>query len=667
MIKTLVELGKQLSNQNRGKWDDIIDFPNVEKEQKNNMSLNVVNITFDLDKMEVGVEIKKEYEKQDCYNLFHIKVQGGNSKAIYPCVETGKIEQIYKSFFGALNDKNGKNTTKGHFLEAIENDFPHLSEKLFIQATAKIFALKSVFEEKYVSEAEKKGIVIRSLDTSKLFESLDLGKTSKVVLVCTSVICTQLGITESTLISELDGYEEFLQEKFLDRYKKEEIQEGQKSLCYATGEMNDNTIEAEFSARYSLNYVFVKETKNFATEFNKNNFKKNYQIGVDSQLYLSRASDYILKNLKTRIAGIDHCIIPQFSNLEKIDMVKSFRDIVTNNELLFGQEKIDELTTRIERKIDTNNNTYWISYIAFESDGNFFKVINEIKDVSKLHFINIIEKLQQTDNFFRHKLSYAVNWSNAMMFYDFNDKKFVPIKFNLRTINAMIPLKKDTKRNEVLALFKIIFENRNVDKNIIYKHFTDLILCHYYQRYMAYPNIQKQDNFDFAVRDSVFRYLALFYFLEQLTPSTVENQKNLENPEKIEPNASPNFGEKIQLFFEQMNYSPSQKAMFYLGRMLNTVVHLQEGKSKTVLDKVKFNGMDKDAIFQLSSALFEKAEQYKEVNKVLFSYKDFSENFAPNNWSMKSDEAVFFLLSGYSFGIGTPKPTTSTSSNNLNS
>ena len=108
---------------------------------------------------------------------------------------------------------------------------------------------------------------------------------------------------------------------------------------------------------------------------------------------------------------------------------------------------------------------------------------------------------------------------------------------------------------------------------------------------------------------------------------------------------------KIEDFFRSMNFENHQKALFYLGRMLSSVAYIQKDKKKTVLDKLNFNGMDKNDIQRLRNALIEKAKQYNEVDKVIFNDARFSEYFDYNNWSTNPNEALFFILTGYSFGI----------------
>jgi CRISPR-associated protein Csh1 len=128
----------------------------------------------------------------------------------------------------------------------------------------------------------------------------------------------------------------------------------------------------------------------------------------------------------------------------------------------------------------------------------------------------------------------------------------------------------------------------------------------------------------------------------------MEQNETILSPTEEIPNE---YGQRIELFFKQMSYNNDQKAMFHLGRMLNAVAYIQKDKNKNVLEKVNFSGLDKSDILRLRNSLMEKAQQYNKVDKVIFSDANFSEHFNYNNWKMKPEESVFFLLSGYSFGL----------------
>jgi len=181
------------------------------------------------------------------------------------------------------------------------------------------------------------------------------------------------------------------------------------------------------------------------------------------------------------------------------------------------------------------------------------------------------------------------------------------------------------------------------------------MLCHYYGRYGSYTNVydysqngnrNRQSYFTWAIRDSVFKYLAFIQVLKKLNLIDMEQQQ-----ETVPEEGTNDFDQKIENFFRRMDFNEQQKAMFFLGRMLNAVAYLQQGKNKTVIDKINYNGMDRDDIVRLRVDLFEKAKQYGKPENVKFTDSHFGQHFNFEHWDMNPQEAVFFILTGYSFGI----------------
>jgi CRISPR-associated protein Csh1 len=398
--------------------------------------------------------------------------------------------------------------------------------------------------------------------------------------------------------------------------------------------------------------MFVKETKNYASGFDDTNFGKNYQANVEEQLYLERASQELLDKQQVRIAGIDHCVIPKFLNYSSINVREVLYRSLKKAEWLFQVKTFDQAQADRHHALVETEEPYWVNFLGFESDGTFFKTINVIKGVSSLHLAEVIKAFDEVNRQMK-SLPGAVNWPDVMT--DFVGKERGVTNFNLHTLYYLIPQRKE-KKNEALGIFKSVLERRKTRPEKLFAHFCSLILCHYYPtRYEAYKNVRKYPEgfFDCAVRDAVFKYLAFIKVLKCL--KLLDPMENVEEIDwellSLEETASAHFGQPIEQFFQKMEYSPAQKAMFYLGRMLSTVGLLQKDKRESVLEKVNFNGMDRNEIQRLRNSLIEKAKLHSKVNKVLFTDRQFTQHFDFNGWHMPEQEAVFFLLSGYSFGI----------------
>ncbi|MET6996929.1 TM1802 family CRISPR-associated protein [Chitinophaga defluvii] len=642
MILTLSRLGEHLSY-DQDEWSDIIDTPKIDPDKDN----LVVTLVFNIDEQSISVAVAQKYDQQSPRRYRNVSIKGGNNKASYVCCETNKVAQIEKTLFGKVDNK-GKEPVKGEFLEYITTKFPSLSTTLLGQVLTPLFNFREMFLEAQWNLPE-------TIYSNLLGE--DYKKSSphtKLILVYAAVVAKDLGIAVPTPLYELDGFDEFIR---LDRFTKPVSET--KKLSYATGMLKENVISVAFPNRYSLNYMFVETTLNYAAGFNKNNFHQNYQLNSEEQLYLERASDYLLKHQQISIAGIPHCIIPQFPSYKPANFTNVLESCYKKSELLFQPKNFEYSLAAFEDQIDEGE-IYWLNFLAFESDGNSFKTINLIKDVSKTHFEKVLSTLKKVDRFF-DTLDFAVNWEDVMSDYQNKEKKRVP--FNLYTIYQLIPQRKDKeKKNEALVLFKSILEQRKIAPQILFEHFTELILCHYYNRYEAYKNVKRfgENVFDLAVRDAVFKYLSIFTTLSHLkllNQMETTNQQELDDIEEIvdttsleETTTLTEYQQRIESFFERMNYVDYQKALFYLGRMLSTVTSIQREKKRTVLDKLNFNGMKRNDIVRLREALIEKSKQYKGLNKLIFNDGKFLSFFDYNNWNINPKEALFFILNGYSFG-----------------
>lgn len=632
MLETLLKIG-EWQREGMTEWDPILEKPDVKYETRKGDPITnyVIGIVFDLDAMDVYADknLLKEYdEDRDPEKFKLISTLPGRNKAIYATVEEKKIVQLFKSFFG---NPTKEDLESGELMEAIDNEFEDYQESIFYDLTKDLFELRDIFLEKVWDDQKNKR------DFKKILDPIEFGRNENVVLVYGAIKSEKHGYSSVTPIAKIDDYVSFLRDKFLDESEADSLQSDK--LCYASGEILDDVTELDLSTRYSLNKMFVTTTQNYASLFEKGLFNTNYQISLENQSKLDLASTFLLENYKTRIADIDHVIIPQLKWSDDPDLDLILGRLKTSADLLFSFKALSEATADIEIDVD---GIYWLNFVAFESDGNFFKTISIIKDVSKFHFENVIDSFEEINWKFR-ELRDAVDWDSATKNY--GEISF----FNLNSIYGLIPIRKEKeKKNIALQLFKSILEQRHIEKSQLFEFFSELMLCHYYERYNSYTNIRKygKDYFGLAIRDSVFKYLAFIQVLKKLNLIDME-----EKPTTKAKESAIEYEKQIQDFFDKMSFNDHQKALFFLGRMLNSVVYLQKGKNKTVIDKINFNGMDRDDIVRLRIDLIEKAKQYNSTEKVVFDDSRFGQHFDFENWNMNPQEAVFFILTGYSYGI----------------
>lgn len=624
MIKTIYQIGKEIS-EGRDPWEDILAGPKLSPKDEEKQ-LYVLSVEFDLDAGSVNVskDLLSEFSKDSVKELKRLrclKIQGGNNKSIYVTADAGKLEQLSKTLFGKP-DKNGEYPSSGEFLEAIDKEAPNLAESTLYHVLEAIVNCRQSFLDTFLNEKGK-------LSINKVLEEFELTNRQKVALV-QAVVTSETRDYAKEPIGRLEGYEKFIQSKFFPEPAQKGRADEKPKLCYATGEIRDDVREAEFAGRYNINKFFVKTTQNYATGFEKKNYKKNYQLSEEIETYLNRGSEYLLNNAVTEIAGVRHVIIPEFFKQQALD-IQELPTLKKRAELLFQRQEWEGILSYLIDYAEIEG-LYWLNFIGIDSDGNYFKVGSQIKDVSKLHMEQVFDAIKEAGILLRPWLGDRFG-------------------FNLYTVYKSIPVRKDKENvNAALKIFKSLLEQRPIDRRILFTHFKELVLCHRYQRYRAYANITPSDKdyFAFSVRDSVFRYLAFMYALRQLNLLSTDYQTKKTTMEKKK-----NLGQEIEEFLSAMDYSTEQRALFFLGRALNRLVGAQnkKGHKKNALDKLNYNGMDGQSIFRFANELFESGRHYDITKEIEWDWGRFSRDFKLKGWAMDPQEALFFILSGYAYGI----------------
>ncbi len=601
MLELLNKIGQDFLEKEKDKFSFLLVYPRDSlKKTKDGKKKLTVQIFIDLDDAETGVKVDfKEFDTMDIKEFYVLDTQiwEPNDNNWLVSALASKIKTLENSLFG------------GDFLKAIKKYKIYNTDNEFIKTLERIakYKLPNGSLIKHITEKIKK----------KEFE-----ETASIVVVYIRQNGNYIPLSKvagfKEVIEELNN-KHFLERKFF------------KGISYLSGKETDNLTEPIFIRRVNVNKIFVTTTKNYASYFSDKNYIKNYAIDNQERLHLNAASYYVLNNMVVRIADIEHFILPQvmsrFLESNDIDLLGNIEKFKRSSQLIFEYGALDNLESGLEYEIDADF-PIWINYYGYETDGKSLKIINLIKDISpsrlkKIYLI--IEELNKKFNFER--------------------------KLNLYNIYQFIPVRGDRNKrqqndkvNIALKIFKNILENTPVDKDLIFSLAREAVEAYRYERFEPYVNIPMIRNFDFAVADVIKSYLFLIQILKKL--QLMENQ-NLQNTVPTS---------QEEEWFNKMGYTDDQKAMFYLGRLLDTIAYAQTKQghaSKPVLNKLNYNGMDKDAIIRLAEDLFEKIRQYARQLSLSFAeynYAMFNKFFNPNNWKISPQEALFYILSGYSYG-----------------
>ena len=624
MLNTLLKIGEQLS-QKTGKWDDYLEKRGNKLIPKSDKKLYILNIIFDIENKQIIIssENLSDFDKEfSVKNHWLFQTFAARAGKTYVATLLNKIEDLKISFFGKDNE------SKGQLQNDIDNKFPELKNNDFYKAIHSIYTLSNFSDE---------------LNKKNILEKINLIIGKEAIIFCyASIKNSSIGINKPTELSQLAGFTNYFEKKFFAKQKNVSTTQEAK-LCYASGEIEDDTEVAKYLKKGTINSMFVMTTLNYATLFDKKNFFKNYQLSKNNNLFIERAAFFLRDNYTVPIAGKYHIIIPGFFSKTEINYELALEKIKPQSDFLFKYKELKNLETIIT--YETDDDIYWLHFLSIDSDGKSFKTNNLIKDVSKPYFIKILETIETINK----------------QFYNYFNSKQV---FNFYTMYKYIPVKRDLKKNEALTLFKDILEHKTINTDLLFKYFTKYLICQRSGQFgggkhRVYDNISENKNFDFAIKNAVFNYLAFIQVLKKLNLINYNNMEEKKENQKITKSDSNNFGKRIKSFFIKMDYNDTQKALFYLGRVLSQVAYAQaESKhaSKPVLNKINYNGMDNNAIIRLHLDLSEKVRQYVKkinLNSVEYNFSNFIHLFNPNDKSryLSSEENVFFLLSGYSFGM----------------
>jgi CRISPR-associated protein Csh1 len=624
MLNTLISIGNDITKQ-QGEWDNLVEMPKFDEKSKDKELITnyVLVLTFDIDQQTIVVENNFHTFGAESSPIKYRNINSGlwernGDPWMVTCSFPKRLPILQKSIFGKLKKDNGQ----GLFQKSLVKSYPEAKKTLLYKALEACYSLRNVRIDE-----EKKGIDV--LDSEYISKKLTLPRNHKIVMLTIDIKSESLGINEPTLLCQLEGYDFYVKKNFSKDAKQDA--ETTESLCYVTGKKSTKATLPSFSDREDLNKLFVTTTINYASNFDNKDFAKNYQIDLDTQKALQNGSNYIRGKLNNqrcsvRIANTEHYIIPVFLDPENVDVKFELDHIQQLSEWLFSTKQLESTFESLD--MESESSLFWINYIAYASDGNSVKVINHIKDISSVWFREIVRKDEEH--------------SNLISSY-FNQKKS-----NLSTIYFAIPIRKDhEQKNDALKFLSQILEQRKVQREKVFNHFTELILCHYYKRYRSYSNITfKPESFDFSIRDSVIKYLFLINLIKSLNLTDMEEY---EKPltESVEST------DKLQKFFIDMGYSPQQQALYWLGRIINKVGTAQYKKGhlqKPVLNKINYNGMDHSKIQRLYVDTFELANQYKVANEINFFSKMFAKDFPADEilWKITPQEGVFYILSGFS-------------------
>lgn len=525
--------------------------------------------------------------------------------------------------------------------------------------------VKKIFENFYVDFGEdlrpkyryaldlyKVGIIDKTM--TELFEEVkaeiqdkkDLGKKllAKIKAEFDSYINEKMNINpkdiglytifiDDVALSSYKEYEDMVVETKKPKVKPSKSKDkGICSICGTTYNLSSDMTKMRIKY-YTTNQLI------FASDVQKKNYYKNMQMCTECMFKYLAGENYILNNMRTRLAEFNVYIVPQFvygEPLNEEELNIATREIVNSFNTVKATESLEKFRYEIEGSLDLRNQDsyFLLNFMFYRSSQQATKILKLIKDVSP----SIFEKLRIASNRAANDFNYVLG------------RKFRG-RITLSTVYYMNPVRQS--RNEtvqyrdVLETYDAILTGRRLNKKHLINNLNQCIRIIRFEKdsYNINSNLQPLEFF-------VMNANMYIKFLEYL--GCLKEGKGLDV-------AALNVKEHIKRYIERVGYGDQETAMFLLGYLIGEIGNKQykrvggEG-NKPILNKINFNGIDRSKIKRLVNDVFNALNQEKirAFNEVIFFEMKRLLDSNINNWNLNKDESLFYLLSGYSYATTLP-------------
>ena len=635
MLEAMIELGSFV----RKEGNELDNFIKEIKTTSKEGSLYLIKFNFSTKDVCLTIDGSEQIDPHTVYKYLYVgTVSGPNSPQWY-------VTNASPDFHLTETINNLSIKIKSHSPEFAQK-LKWIIENYFVDFQDKFGSNKY----RYFLDLEKLGITKRSVEEI-YFEVKDKSKPGKEMIkeltkdlkeyLSNRLYLKQKQVALYTILidgiplSSLNEYREAVIES--KRVKKDKKQDSIGICCNC---LSKESVSADLN-RMSIKYYTTNQVI-FASNINKNNYYKNMQLCEDCYENLLAAEIHIQNRLKTKLSVFDCYVVPHFIYGEKLNFldvnIVAEKALLTFN-LARNIKNMEEFRNGINNllSIDEKSGYFLLNLIFYKRVNQSTKILSFIKDVHPSIFDKIWSSFEEAEELKDRVLPGGYRyWKGLENFY-----YLTPIRISKG--NA-------ANYRDLLTIYDALFTGRKINKLHLINNFLEVFRIHFWdkQGYNISPDV---NNLHFKIFDS----LMLLVFLEKMGC--------LESEVKVMETSELTLKEPLCNFISEMNYNEKQAAMFLLGYLVAQVGNAQnkrnknnEGTYKPILNKLNFNGMDKEKIIRLSNEILSKLRQEKILaynEKPFYEFKRLLDKNI-NNWNMSKQENLYYLLTGYAFGTTLP-------------
>jgi CRISPR-associated protein Csh1 len=447
------------------------------------------------------------------------------------------------------------------------------------------------------------------------------------------IVLYTIKIDEDFICDDKDYKELIYQDKVGEIFQK-----SKKGICSVCGMTKKSTPETK-----RMDFKYYNTDKISFSSGVGGKFDKNYVLCEKCYKSSLAGESYIKNNMGTRIGSFPLYVIPGFLFRMEINsnkmrelsnqIIYSFNSAVTYEGLEHFLNKVDEF-----KELENIKDSYVLNLLFHDSGGasQQFKILKLIKDVSPSRIREM-----------RIATSKVHDIGNKLL----RDSKSWAIELN--KIYYLIPLRK--RRNDILEpaklleIYDAIFSQNPISKEFLINKFVELASIYRLKRFNVYnipaPKMASDMAYDTNLIRAMLQANLCILYLEFLN--------NLQGGESMNTDKL-TLSDDLKEYIEEVKYSEQETAMFLLGYMIAEVASAQYKEKlsrKPILDKIAYQGMNKNRIIMLTAEIFEKLKQYKvlKYNEGIFAQYKMLLDQNIDDWKLSDIMNVFYILSGYSY------------------
>lgn len=619
------------------KSDDLIlNFIEELQPTRRNKQLNVLKFNFLLAEDRLEINVNEEMDSNTAKKYTFVGSADGSNSPQWYVSSTSSNYHLTETFYNLSNIDLGVelNEKIQQILEKFYVDFGNQLKPKYRYALdlnkCKIIdeTMEDLFKEVNAEIDDEKDLGKKLLEITKTkFEEYlkeEKGIEPREIGLYTILI-------DGEPLSNFREYQDAVIESKKPKSKGKKGNHGVCSICGTTENISHDMTKMKIKY-YTTNQLI------FASGISKSNYYKNMQMCIDCMFKYLAGENYVMNRLRSRLAAFDVYIIPQFiygQPLDENDLNIATNRIVNSFNSVKTYDGIEGLRDEIAGALDLRGESsyFLLNFMFFKRSQKATKIQRLIKDVDP----SIFEKIR-------------VSSEKAMKgFQEVLEQKYRGA-ITLTTIYYMTPIRlsrgEAVEYRDVLETYDAILTGKRLNKKHLIRNLIECIKIIRLSK-DSYNIDPKKETLEFYV----IRANMYIKFLEYM--GCLREGEGLDVSElKVKDN--------IKNYIEQIGYNEQETAMFLLGYLIGQIGNVQYKKTeegnKPILNKLNFNGLDKQKIIRLTKDVFNKLNQEKirQYNEVIFFEMKRLLDANIDNWKLNKDESLFYVLSGYSFATTIP-------------